>query len=81
MGAAYAGLVAGKLVKGSTAGADTPSTAPPTRNGASKEVKGGRDVKSRKSPPETKCPREEDTTVSPIAAGHLLGRSRRGGNR
>jgi len=71
VGAVYAVLVAGKPVKGSSARVDILAL-PPSKHGASKEGKGGKDVKSRKTPPETKSPRGEDTTVSPTAGGHLV---------
>jgi hypothetical protein len=55
-GAAYAGLVAGKMVKGSTARVNTLAMSP-NKNGAPKEVKEGRDVKSLpKTPPRPNPP-------------------------
>jgi hypothetical protein len=73
VGAAYAGVVAGRPVKGAKAGVD--SSAPlPTKDGASDDGKGGRDVKtSRTTPLVTKSPRgEKDVTVGTTAGGHLV---------
>jgi hypothetical protein len=69
----YAGVVVGLPVKGANAGVDSSATLP-TKNGASGEGKGGRDVKSsRRTPPETKSPRgEKDVTVGTTAGGHLI---------
>jgi hypothetical protein len=51
MNAVYAGVVTGLPVKGANAGVDSSATLP-TRNGASGEGKGGRDVKSSsRNPP------------------------------
>jgi hypothetical protein len=73
VGAVYAGVVAGRPVKGANAGVDSWAKLP-TKNGASGEGKGGRDVKSsRRTPPETKSPRgEKDVTVGTTAGGHLI---------
>jgi hypothetical protein len=67
----YAGVVAGRPVKAANAGVDSSATLP-TKNGASGEGKGGRNVKSsRRTPPETKFPRgEKDVTVGTTAGGH-----------
>jgi hypothetical protein len=73
VGAAYAGVVAGRPVKGANAGVD--SLAPlPTKDGASDEGKGRKDVKtSRRAPPGIKYPRgEKDVTVGTTAGGHLV---------
>jgi hypothetical protein len=69
----YAGVVAGRPVKGANAGVDSSATFP-TKNGASGEGKGGKDVKSfRRTPPETKSPRrEKDVTVGTTAGGHFI---------
>jgi hypothetical protein len=71
--AVYAGVVAGRPVKGANAGVDS-SASLPTKNGASGEGKEGRDVKSsRRTPPDTKSPRgEKDVTVGTTAGGHLI---------
>jgi hypothetical protein len=68
-----AGVVTGRQVKGANAGVDSSATLP-TKNGASEEGKGGRDVKSsRRTPPETKSHRgENDVTVGITAGGHLI---------
>jgi hypothetical protein len=73
VGAVYSGVVAGRPVKGANAGVDSSSTLS-TKNGASDEGKGGRDVKSSsRTPPETKSPRgEKDVTVGTTAGGHLI---------
>jgi hypothetical protein len=72
VGATYAGVVAGRPVKGATAGVDSSATLP-TKNGASEESKGGRDEKaSRGTPPVSKSPREKkDVTVGTTTGGHL----------
>jgi hypothetical protein len=72
VGAAYAEVVAGRPVKGATAGVD--SSAPlPTKKGASQEGKGGRDEKVfRGTPPVSKSPRgEKDVTVGTTAGEHF----------
>jgi hypothetical protein len=73
MGAVYAGVMAGRQVKGANAGVDSSATLP-TKNGASGEGKGGRDVESsRRTLPETKSPRgEKDVTVGTTAGGHSI---------
>jgi hypothetical protein len=72
VGAAYAGVVAGRQVKGANSGVD-PSATFPTIKGASQESKRGRDEKaSRGNPPASKSPRrEKDITVCTTAGGHL----------
>jgi hypothetical protein len=56
------GVVAGRPVKGANAGVDSSATLP-TKNGASGEGKGARDVKSsHRTPPETKPPEGRRTS-------------------
>jgi hypothetical protein len=72
VGAAYAGVLAGRPVKGATAGVE--SSAPlPTNKEASQEGKGGRDEKaSRGTPPVSKPSRgKKDVTVGTNAGGRL----------
>jgi hypothetical protein len=72
VGAAYAGVVDGRPVKGATNGFD--SSAPlPTKRGAFQERKGGRDDKVfRGTPSVSTSPRgEKDVTVGTTAGGHL----------
>jgi hypothetical protein len=55
--AVYVGVVAGRPVKGANAGVDSSATRH-TKNGAYGEGKGGRDVKSRRTPPPRPSPPE-----------------------
>jgi hypothetical protein len=73
VGATYAGVVAGRPVKGANAGVD--SSAPlATKDVASDEDKRRRDVKtSYRAPPDIKSPRgEKDVTVGATAGAHLV---------
>jgi hypothetical protein len=57
VGAAYAGVVAGRPVKGATAGVDS-SEPLPTKKGASQEGKGGSDEKAFRGTPPVSNPPE-----------------------